>query len=309
MTAPLRTSWEIQNASGAPTAVVRVKNLQSTIQGPQDAWGRPNRPQPISVSASVSLAKPFGSSSSTDVVDSDTVHYGLLSKAILRTLDRLAAQARTDQITPLPDVLENVWIDLTGLNTFGKPSGGATEKPFLNTAFVRSLSITVYLPKASLLGAGASLTGSAVFDIDDGGVSMSMRGMSLKVHDLRVPTLIGVNDNERTAKQVVVANVEVDKFDGVGDAYCGLEAVVVEVRKAMRRRHRHSAPCISLTLHRPCHTLLTRRLKHWRHISLPKWPGICRRIMTRSPMGQDGISRLAWRSPWRYLWRTRRVWS
>ncbi|KPM35253.1 hypothetical protein AK830_g11320 [Neonectria ditissima] len=223
MAVPIQTSWQLQTAEGEPTAVVRVRNLQSVIQGPQDAWGRPGRPQPALVSAEVSLAQPFGSSSSADVVAPDTVHYGLLSKAIMATLGRLEVQATAGQVASLHGVLSSIWVDLTGVDTLGTPANVAEKGSFLNLSYVRRLTVSVVLTKASLLGSGVSLSASAVFQES----SMQARGLTLSLQGLRVPTLIGVNENERLAKQIVVANIGIEKYSDSKDDYASLEVAVV----------------------------------------------------------------------------------
>jgi len=53
--------------------------------------------------------------------------------------------------------------------------------------------------------------------------------MVLKLHELRVPAIIGVNGNERKAKQVVVCSVEMERWDRMVDAYNELEEIVVKV--------------------------------------------------------------------------------
>ncbi|KLU87755.1 hypothetical protein MAPG_06748 [Magnaporthiopsis poae ATCC 64411] len=53
--------------------------------------------------------------------------------------------------------------------------------------------------------------------------------MCLRLHGLRVPTLIGVNPNERLAKQFVVTDIEIDKFDYAPDVYTALEALAVKI--------------------------------------------------------------------------------
>ncbi len=83
------------------------------------------------------------------------------------------------------------------------------------------------LPKASLLGAGVSFKGA--FGYDEKHEGLSGYSMTLTLHELRVPTLIGVNPNERLAKQMVVATVEMDRYDRMVDAYCRLEELVVKV--------------------------------------------------------------------------------
>jgi dihydroneopterin aldolase len=53
----------------------------------------------------------------------------------------------------------------------------------------------------------------------------------LKIHDMRIPTLIGVNKNERLARQIVVVNVEIDPYVcKEHDCYNELEQIVVKVR-------------------------------------------------------------------------------
>ena len=51
----------------------------------------------------------------------------------------------------------------------------------------------------------------------------------LRFHGLRVPTLIGVNPNEREAKQMVVVDVEIDRFDALEDIHTELESLIVAV--------------------------------------------------------------------------------
>lgn len=92
------------------------------------------------------------------------------------------------------------------------------------------LEITAQLPKASLVGGGGvSLTATGRFDVEGGGM-MVESAFALRIHDFRLPTLIGVNSNERMAKQVVIANVEVDRLDDDADTYCELEQVLVKVK-------------------------------------------------------------------------------
>ncbi|KAL7816789.1 hypothetical protein V8C44DRAFT_321571 [Trichoderma aethiopicum] len=245
--ADLEPNWRVRFLAGQPPAVVRVRNLQTSIAGPSDAWNRKGRPQPLCVSASVMLKEAFDTSSSADRVEADTVHYGLLSKAILASLESQqqqqqqhqgaeqpgSAAASTSQPSSLRDVVNTVWNDLTGQDGNGRSKVTDEESEIINTSFlkpstIRCLELTVHLPKASLLGGGVSLTRIALFG-RDGESRPQPRGMSLKIHDLRVPTLIGVNDNERKAKQVVVATIEIDKFNIEEDVFTMIEAEAVEV--------------------------------------------------------------------------------
>ncbi|KAG8421197.1 hypothetical protein J3459_007698 [Metarhizium acridum] len=227
MPIPIKTSHSLLLATGEAPATVRVQNIQSTVQGPSDAWGRQDRPQPISISVTVGMAQSFGPTSTSDALAPDTVHYGLLSKAVLATLARLGAQGSSGRPLTLPSILAAIWADLTGVDTSGRPGspgGDAQGPPFLRLGSVKSLEVELRLPKATLQGAGVCLTAAAVFARG----AMAMRGMKLALCDLRIPILIGVNPNERRAKQGVVANVEVERLDEARDCYCPLEDVIAK---------------------------------------------------------------------------------
>ncbi|QUC17911.1 uncharacterized protein UV8b_02152 [Ustilaginoidea virens] len=223
MQAALKPSRELLVAAGESPATIRVNNIRGVVQGPRDAWGRRNRPQPVSVSVTVCMSEGFGATPAGDALASDTVHYGLLSKAVLSTLARLGADQNPDRAAglTLPDVVQRVWADLTGLDD----ASGAGAAAFLNLSCVRSLEVTARLDKATLQGDGVSLARAGVFAQSE----LVMRGSTLKLHGLRVPALIGVNGNEREARQAVVADVAVERFDEAHDAYCDLETVVVKV--------------------------------------------------------------------------------
>jgi hypothetical protein len=115
----------------------------------------------------------------------------------------------------------------------GNVSGevGETEgKPFLHLEAIRFMSVTLFLPKASLLGEGVSLTASGLFGPFAGVKYGCIRyALDLRLHNLRVPTLIGVNPNERTNKQVVVADIGLGNWVALEDMYTDLERGVVQV--------------------------------------------------------------------------------
>ncbi|KAJ2903827.1 hypothetical protein MKZ38_009303 [Zalerion maritima] len=102
--------------------------------------------------------------------------------------------------------------------------------PFLTLSRLHSLAITLSLPKASLLGSrGVFLTTTAVFDPSASGAP-SLINSQLAVRGIQMPTLIGVNANERTAKQVLIADVEIENFRlESGDVYVDVERVVSEM--------------------------------------------------------------------------------
>lgn len=272
--APLVSAWRARADAGEPVAVVRVRNLQGAIPVGRDAWGRPGKLQPVLLSSEVSFAAPFAtaapeSSGRADRLDDGTVHYGTLSKTLLGSLELWGqaassnkpktgpaaasenAKAVEEQVrTPrTADVVELLWVRMTGRVVDGSRIALPLDQlPFLDAAKLRSLALTVHLPKASLLGAGVSLTTAASFREEDdvlkegdddetgGGNKNPLRSYSrtLRIAGLHVPTLVGVNANERKAKQMLIADVEIDRFDVADDIHSDLEKVIVEVSTWIR---------------------------------------------------------------------------
>lgn len=275
--APLLSAWQVRADAGEPIAVVRVRNLQGAATGlpiGRDAWGRPGKPQPVLLSSEVSFARPFAAASASDKLGAETVHYGNLSKALLGSLEELGCQGKGKEkgkgkttatagnadekkkkkeeeggeveATPAgptsSDVFELLWVRMTGRVVDGsRVELPPDQMPFLDAARLRSLSLSMQLPKASLLGAGVSLTTTACFHGEEAPENNSSNNSknplrsysrSLRIHGLHVPTLIGVNGNERKARQMVVADVEIDRYDATEDIHADIERVVVEVRKA-----------------------------------------------------------------------------
>ncbi|KAI1436763.1 Dihydroneopterin aldolase-domain-containing protein [Xylaria sp. CBS 124048] len=255
--APLASTFSVRASAGEPQAVVRVRNLQGVMAAGRDAWGRAAKPQPVLLSSEVSFAQPFATASARDAVNAETAHYGNLSKALLAGLElfspRLAESAGSEKTmkksdeggdgggsTPTPrtsDVFEILWVKLTGRVVDGsRVALPIAQLPFLDPARLRSLSLTVDMPKASLLGSGVSLTTTASFADAGSGENeknpVRSYARCLRIHGLHVPTLIGVNTNERGAKQMVVADVEIDRFDVSEDIHPELERAVVETLEA-----------------------------------------------------------------------------
>lgn len=221
----MTTSWETRAAVGEPASTIRVNDLSFTISGPHDAWGRPSRPQPVSVSVEMAFSELFSASSSGDVVGADTVHYGKLSKEIQKIMGTVDGQSLTGVFNELWMGL-GAWDILERKGPGGEPKGSAEG----SAAYVQ---FAIYLPKASLLGSGVSMAGSAATSSHNGVPILRRKAVTLRFHDLRVPTLIGVNDNEREAEQMVVANVEVDRWLEREDGYSLLERVITKVSAAL----------------------------------------------------------------------------
>lgn len=246
----LPTAWDVRAAAGEPHAVIRVRNLQTTL-GPgaaTDAWGRTGRAQPAVLSAEVVLDAPFAEAAVTDRVAADTVHYGTLSKALLENIAHWGgpssngkAGADDGPSVSLMTVLYGIWVNLTGQTITGwtsKPMKLDAPVP-INSSVVRSFSVSVLLPKASLAGEGVSMTLTGILAPQAAAKDAEVRidharpapivSHTLRLHRIRVPTLVGVHPHERTAKQVVIADVALDQYNGYVDVYTQLEAFVVRV--------------------------------------------------------------------------------
>ncbi|RYP24766.1 hypothetical protein DL765_000312 [Monosporascus sp. GIB2] len=261
--APLLSSWRVRADAGEPVAVVRVRNLQGAIPVGRDAWGRPNKPQPALLSSEVSFARPFGAASADDRLGDETVHYGNLSKTLLGGLEEIlsgaggspaekekemaarAEKAGGDAAAGGPssaDVFELLWVRMTGRVVDGSRRALPPDQlPLLDATRLRALSLSIHLPKASLLGAGVSLTTTACFrqggeaappEQNSNSNPLRSYSRSLRIHGLHVPTLVGVNANERRAKQMVVADVEIDRYDITEDIYSEIEGAVVDAMES-----------------------------------------------------------------------------
>ncbi|PVH88329.1 hypothetical protein DL98DRAFT_509039 [Cadophora sp. DSE1049] len=242
---PLLTPHALTTLTGDPHTLISVTNLQTTLPLGTDAWGRPNIPQPILLSSRISLQHPFTSASSSDTVAPSTIHYGTLSKAILAACAEFRDLC-ADDVCPVPmhlrALVQFVHFYLTGRDTLpsfpcqekvveGLSSKDAAQEsstiePLLKNLAMRLFELEILLPKASLMGSGISLKGSFGYEVGKEGPSAY--SMVLKLRELRVPTVVGVNPNERLAKQMVYVGVEMQRWGWMIDGYCALEEVVVK---------------------------------------------------------------------------------
>lgn len=223
----LRTSWEVQAEAGEPLASIQIRKLQAYVRAGVDAWGRKDKQQPLLVSAHLSFANHFHGAAVIDGLSEDTIHYGLLAKSILASLASLETRLGSSGIT-LRQALDYLIDDVT------YPTSAAAERKriLVDSDKLRLSCITLTLPKASLLGDGVSLSKLFSFPPDSTAVTWGIRW---SIHRLRVPTLIGVNDNERKSKQVVIADIDVDMFDSYEDVYTSLEITAVKVNIILYR--------------------------------------------------------------------------
>jgi dihydroneopterin aldolase len=232
----LKTAWELAVLTKEPHSVIRVRNLQANVQVGTDAWGRNGKTQPVLISVSASLREPFDTASTEDMVNNSTIHYGILGKAILEAtgtfgnigLKQIGSPAITSTGHSLRSFLEHLSVQLTGCETAGndvlRPSGPRTLEPSL----LQTFEIEVALPKASLFGNGVSLSSTTLYGFESERAGRP-HCRTLKLRGLRVPTLIGVNSNERLAKQIVVANIDLEQWEIKTDCYTEIEEIVVKV--------------------------------------------------------------------------------
>ncbi|KAH8657431.1 Dihydroneopterin aldolase-domain-containing protein [Tricladium varicosporioides] len=216
----LSPRFELDRAAGQSPAAIHVRNLQTILTIGKDAWGRVGKSQPVLISTSVFLTKPFESASDEDAVTNSTIHYGILSKRILEASALFSPGRNVKgqyESRTLRKLIHCIYQSLT------QPLDDGGD-PILSTSVYNLLELSIMLPKGSLIGTGVSLTFAGLSNIAE----QSTMSMNLALHNLRIPTLIGVNPNERLAKQIVVANVEIDGYGLLGDVYCELEQVVVK---------------------------------------------------------------------------------
>ncbi|KUJ22751.1 uncharacterized protein LY89DRAFT_728868 [Mollisia scopiformis] len=224
---------------------IEIHNLQTNLPL-TDAWGRPATQQPALISASISLRKPFSSASDTDTVTKGTVHYGILSKAIIRAckeLEGIIGSGDEEGLrVPMWGRTVVCWLHycLTGYDVLPKiPQGPVATRalkqskrskkdaePLLSSENITVLELEVKLPKASLLGTGVSVKGTFLYD--GAGSGPGAYSMVMKLHELRIPAIIGVNPNERLAKQIVICGVEMEKWDRAVDTWAELEEIVAK---------------------------------------------------------------------------------
>jgi dihydroneopterin aldolase len=238
---PLLTPYEIRNHLAEPHTLIHVRNLQTTLPIGTDAWGRTAKQQPVLITCIVSLRQPFSSAVLSDTVTKATVHYGILSKSILEACKQYYQdfkESKDEQIC-VRDMIDYIHWYLTGLDLMRhasskrvkKPIDESTREPLLSPSTIHSLSLTIHLPKASLMGQGISLESICGYDdVKTRDAQHIPLSIVLKIHGLRIHTLVGVNDNERLAKQTVIANIDFEKWDRIKDCYVELEDVVVKVQ-------------------------------------------------------------------------------
>jgi dihydroneopterin aldolase len=194
--------WNAHAAQSESTDKIIVQNLAVTVNAGKDVWGREKKQRAL-ISVTVTLGKPFSTASSTDSVDESTVHYGTLSKA-------LQARIQDDSLN---------WMSTADLSVaiagIVRTAAGSTD--------IFAIETDVCYLKGSMFGDGVGHTTSII-------TQLGVYSNTLYLRNVRVPCLIGVNSNERLAKQPVVINMWLDCIPASRvDDYAALEAMLVEV--------------------------------------------------------------------------------
>lgn len=222
----LDRKWAIRQSVGEAQSVIRITNLQTSTARICDAWGRRKNPQPVLITCSIYLSKSFCNTSASDTLTDSTVNYGILSKCLLEAC-REFSNSCSDNPVELSQMLHYLQQWLTGIQSSDKIGTSVHRIPLLQPTALDLLELDIFLPKASLHGNGVKM--SASFRYRDM-KSLLARSMTLEIPQIRAFTVIGVNNNERLAKQEVIATLEIDPYhDELEEDFCALEQLTVMV--------------------------------------------------------------------------------
>lgn len=201
------SAWQAKLATHGIPDQIKVQNLQIVTNAGVDAWGRP-RTQPVLLTVTLHLDKPFDSAAQADSLDSSTIHYGQLSKHIISTVGGSSARLETRDLAQL--VLESV------MGIAGRTG-------------LRGIEIDIQYPKGSLMGDAAGYI-YAAYTPPHRPAEESALSRVLYLRNVRIPCIIGVNSNERKQKQPAVVNLWIDCVSPQrSDDYTKLESVLTEV--------------------------------------------------------------------------------
>ena len=202
--------WSARIAQFDNADKISVRNLEVTVNAGVDVWGRQKKQRAL-ITVTLHLAQSFDSAAEADALDRSTVHYGKLSKDVQSCINTSTTWTSTAILaeTILKQIME----------TKGDTNLLGTE-------------IDITYPKSSMLGDGAGYCLCSTHEGEERGTSTV-----LYLRNVQIPCLIGVNSNERTAKQPVVVNLWIDCLNpSRTEDYPELEAVVVNVGDGSRGR-------------------------------------------------------------------------
>lgn len=192
---------------------ISITNLQMTPpRNGDDAWGR-EKDQPVLLSIRLSFKSAFDTAAENDAVDSSTMHYGILAKAL-----RGMKPTKNAEWGTLPELSNKIF------NTV------AATLP--DRKIMESLAVEIKLPKGSLMGDAVVLHSHFA--------PATPTQHTLHLVNLCVPALIGVNDHEREASQKLVINLWImGLLNMSSDTYVELEQNVVGVGDSILQVYTH----------------------------------------------------------------------
>ena len=205
MSAKLITYDEWLRTSPPQNDKVCINELAVTALAGNDCWQR-KREQLVHISIILSLKGEFFSASSRDVVDESTVHYGKLGKDITAAVSE---KRKSEE-----------WLSSYGLATLVERVAQRTagDSTLLSTCIVE-----LSYPKGSTYGEEAGYRYCVAYE-------SNTCASSLYLQEIRLPLLLGVNEYERKKKQLVVANIWLDKVEpGASDDHTNLENTFIKV--------------------------------------------------------------------------------
>ena len=185
---------------------VSIKNLAVTALAGHDCWRR-KKEQPVHITVTLSLKGDFFTASSKDVVDESTVHYGKLGKNITAAVSE---KSKAEE-----------WLSSHGLATLVEKVARQTAG---DPALLSTCMIELSYPKGSTYGEKAGYRYCV-------GYGSNICASSLCLENIRLPLLLGVNEYERKKKQLIVANIWLDKVKpGASDDHTNLEDTFIKVK-------------------------------------------------------------------------------
>jgi len=224
------------------TDIVSVSAIQLAVTVGPDHWHR-TRPQPVYLSLQLHLAPSYLNTpgKSDDVADS--LHYGHLAKAVEKCVSGRAGGYATVRAL-LEDATDAAFI--FAREAVGTPSQDGPGVGVAQAEVVRAVRVVVQLPKQILLAgsfevelitpASDWVSGRVVAGSGTVAGARSKAGAIIRVTNLTLPVLVGVNPPERLAKQRVVTHltffeagpIEVERT-GEQESLCDYPAIIQQI--------------------------------------------------------------------------------
>ncbi|KAF8428468.1 tetrahydrobiopterin biosynthesis enzymes-like protein [Boletus edulis BED1] len=183
--------------SSPVTDIVSVAALHFAATIGPDHWHR-TRPQPIQLSVHLHLAPLYLNTPGRSDDVRDSLHYGHLAKAVERRVGAKEEQGYATARALVEDVTDAVF-------AFARDSGAEVG------GVVHAVCVILSLPKQILLAEGFEVeltTRASDWTAQSTGSDRGSRpGAIVRVTDLVLPVLIGVNPPERLAKQRILTGI------------------------------------------------------------------------------------------------------